>query len=239
MSARIARLVLSFTVLLAPGLFLAGCASVAEPPPLVPFEPVRPADRDWRPSPSGSLFIDGRGDNLFGRQRDYKVGDIITVLLNEETQASRVQHTTVERKSTSDVLPSIQGALTNVIRPAIGQNLSNVAGQANLGASDLKSDGSGDHGQRATLSGAIAVSVIEVMANGNLVVRGEKQLALSEGSEVIRVSGVVRVEDIAPNGTVTSRRLASAQFAYRGSGDMAAVTSVGWGTRVLGKFWPF
>ena len=79
----------------------------------------------------------------------------------------------------------------------------------------------------------------EVMTNGNLIVRGEKQLALSEGSEVIRVSGVVRVDDIAPNGTVTSKRLASAQFSYRGSGDMASATQVGWGTRLLTQLWPF
>ncbi len=221
------------------GIVLGGCTSVAEPPPLAAFEPVRPVAREFRAAPTGSLFVDGRGDNFFGQQRDYRVGDLITVLLNEETQASRVQHTTVERKSANDALPSIQNALTNIIRPLVGQNLSNVAGQAQVGSTDIKSDGQGDHGQRATLAGSIAVSVVEVMTNGNLIVRGEKQLALSEGSEVIRVSGVVRVDDIAPNGTVTSKRLASAQFSYRGSGDMASATQVGWGTRLLTQLWPF
>jgi flagellar L-ring protein precursor FlgH len=81
--------------------------------------------------------------------------------------------------------------------------------------------------------------VIEIMANGNLVLRGEKQVALTEGSEVIQVAGVVRAEDIAPNNTVASRRLANAQIAYRGTGDLAATSRAGWGTSGLLKLWPF
>jgi flagellar L-ring protein precursor FlgH len=81
--------------------------------------------------------------------------------------------------------------------------------------------------------------VIEIMANGNLVLRGEKQVALTEGSEVIQVAGVVRAEDIAPNNTVASRRLANAQIAYRGTGDLAAPSRAGWGTSALLKLWPF
>ena len=59
------------------------------------------------------------------------------------------------------------------------------------------------------------MAVVEVMRNGNLVVRGEKQLALTEGAEIIQVSGIVRTDDIAPNNTVQSRRLANAQIVYR------------------------
>ena len=85
----------------------------------------------------------------------------------------------------------------------------------------------------------VAVTVVEILANGNLVLRGEKQLALSEGSEVIQVAGIIRPEDIAPNNTVQSRRLAHAQIAYRGTGDLAAATRPGWGTNAFMKLWPF
>jgi flagellar L-ring protein precursor FlgH len=81
--------------------------------------------------------------------------------------------------------------------------------------------------------------VVEVMANGNLVLRGEKQLALTEGSEVIQVAGIIRPDDVAPNNTVQSRRLANAQIAYRGTGDLANATRAGWGTSALLKIWPF
>jgi len=81
--------------------------------------------------------------------------------------------------------------------------------------------------------------VIEVLPNGNLVIRGEKILTLSEGSEVIQVSGIVRTEDVAPDGTVQSRRLANAQISYRGSGDLTNAVRPGWGTSALQKYWPF
>jgi flagellar L-ring protein precursor FlgH len=216
---------------------MAGCARA----PLMPspaFAPVIPQASASAPASSGSIFIDGRGDNLFGRQRDYRVGDVITVLLNEQTQASRLQHTTLARSSSNNAFPSVQAGLTSALKGSI-PGLSSFFGQVKPDGSTIKSDGQGDSGQQASLVGAIAVSVIDVMANGNLVVRGEKQLALSEGSEVIQVSGVVRAEDIAPNGTVTSRRLANAQIAYRGYGDGADAARPGWGTRVLNAVWPF
>ena len=221
---------------------LGACASTPQMTPSPQFAPVVPVAAEPSRAVTGSLFVDGRGDSFFGRQRDYRVGDIITVLLSEDSQATRIQHTTVERKSTNDAFPSIQAGVSSALSKShlpLGKGLGSAAGQIKADGADTKSDGQGDHGQRATLSGSIAVIVVEVMSNGNLVVRGEKQLALSEGSEVIQVSGVVRNEDIAPNGTVLSRRLANAQFSYRGSGDLANATQMGWGSRMLYKFWPF
>ena len=110
---------------------------------------------------------------------------------------------------------------------------------ANLLGGTIKNEGSGTADQTATLTGSVAVSVIDVMANGNLVLRGEKQLALTEGAEIIQVAGVVRPDDIAPNNTVQSRRLANAQITYRGTGDMAAASRAGWATSGLLKLWPF
>ena len=87
--------------------------------------------------------------------------------------------------------------------------------------------------------GSVTVTVVDILANGNLVVRGEKKLGLAEGTEVIQVAGVIRPQDVGPNGTVQSLRLANAQIAYRGTGDLANATKVGWGTSLLHKFWPF
>ena len=99
--------------------------------------------------------------------------------------------------------------------------------------------GSGAGGQLTTLTGSIAVTVVEVMSNGNLVVRGEKQLALTEGTEIIQVAGIIRPDDVSPSNTVQSKRLANAQIAYRGTGDLANATRAGWGTSALIKLWPF
>jgi flagellar L-ring protein precursor FlgH len=107
------------------------------------------------------------------------------------------------------------------------------------GDATLKSEGKGNAGQTAELTGAISVTISEVLPNGNLVIRGEKQLALSEGSEFIQVAGIVRPEDVAPDGSVQSRRLANAQIAYRGTGELANASRGGWGTQLLNRFWPF
>jgi flagellar L-ring protein precursor FlgH len=89
------------------------------------------------------------------------------------------------------------------------------------------------------LKGSVAVSVVSVMANGNLVLRGEKQLALTEGAETIQVAGIIRPEDVSAINTVQSRRMANAQISYRGSGDLASTAKAGWGTSALMKLWPF
>ena len=109
----------------------------------------------------------------------------------------------------------------------------------NLNAAKTTSTGKGSADQQASLSGSVTVTVIEILANGNLVVRGEKKLGLSEGTEVIQVSGVIRPQDVGPNGTVQSLRLANAQISYRGTGDLAIASKPGWGTIGLMKFWPF
>ena len=108
-----------------------------------------------------------------------------------------------------------------------------------MDGASMSNKGTGAADQQATLTGSVAVSVVEVMPNGNLVLRGEKQLALTEGSEIIQVAGIIRPDDVAPNNTVQSRRLANAQIAYRGSGDLANATKAGWGTSTLLKIWPF
>ena len=220
---------------------MTGCAA----PPLTPttqFAPVHSAPVARADNYSGSLFVDGRGDNFFGRQRDYQVGDVITVILNESTQASRTQNTTISRTATNDAFPTVQSGLSSALKNSglpLANGMASATAQIKADGAKTTSDGTGNAGQLATLTGSIAVSVVEVMSNGNLVVRGEKQLALSEGSEVIQVSGVVRTEDVAPNGTVLSRRLANAQIAYRGSGELANAAQPGWGTRVLMRLWPF
>jgi flagellar L-ring protein FlgH len=109
----------------------------------------------------------------------------------------------------------------------------------NLNSAKIDNTNTGLANQEATLSGAVSVTVVEVLANGNLMVRGEKQLAFTEGSEVIQISGILRPNDVSPNNMVQSRRLANAQISYRGTGDMANASKAGWGTSALLKLWPF
>jgi len=222
----------------------AGLAGCAAPPagPSAQFAPVFPVEHVKENQYSGSIFEDGSSETLFGRKRDYRVGDQIMVVLDESAQATRVQGSKTSRAATNDAIPSVQAGIGRALGgygfPGMSA-LSSAATQIKPDGNTITSEGTGNAGQLQTLKGNIAVTVVEVFANGNLYVRGEKRLELSEGAEVIQVSGMVRVQDIAPNGTVMSNRLANSQIAYRGYGDGAAAAQAGWGTRFLYRFWPF
>ena len=212
---------------------LQACASdntelVLKPSP--DFAPVYPLASDRPKVATGGIYSNRQSDAWFGRGRNYQVGDIITVLLNESTQAARTQNSEINRDS-KNTLPTGFSTQLGKMSPFLnGIDLNN-------NAIDSKSKGQAD--QQASLVGSVAVTVVEILAKGNLVIRGEKKLGLAEGTEVIQVTGVIRPEDVGPNSTVQSRRLANAQIAYRGTGDLANATRVGWGTSLMHKLWPF
>jgi flagellar L-ring protein precursor FlgH len=221
-------------LVLALPMLLAGGCTVLPPTPLThspDFAPIQPLAADRTRLATGGIYNSRVSESWFGRSRNYQVGDVITVLLSESTQAKRSQDSKVSRDSSNTLLPT---GLT--ARAAAGTNL--LSG-LKLNGGSVSNTGAGTANQLATLEGSVAVTVVEVLTNGNLVLRGEKQLALSEGSEVIQVAGTIRPEDVAPNNTVQSRRLANAQITYRGTGDLAAASRAGWGTSALVKLWPF
>jgi flagellar L-ring protein precursor FlgH len=220
---------------------LSGCATAPEPLAHTPeFAPVIPVAVEKPRMATGAIYNGRHSDNFFGRSRNYRVGDLITVMLDESTRAGREQKGSVSRDAENNVVPS--GLVSKIMRlpdKLLGNKFDGALNGVNLNKSTIKSDGVGTAGQSASLSGAVSVTVVEVLSNGNLMVRGEKQLALTEGAEIIQVSGIIRPDDVSPNNMVQSRRLANAQISYRGTGDMAAVAKTGWGTKALLKVWPF
>ena len=224
-------------ILLIGSVMLVGCLSgcnVMPPQALThspQFEPVYPLKQVQASTATGAIYIGRQSDSWFGKGRNFQVGDVITVLLNESTQAARSQVGSISRNSTNDMLsPGLA---------VLGNKLGGVMKGTDFSKTDISNKGTGTADQTASLTGSVAVSVVEVMPNGNLVLRGEKQLALTEGSEIIQVAGIIRPDDVAPNNTVQSRRLANAQIAYRGKGDLANATRAGWGTSAVLKLWPF
>jgi len=214
---------------------LQGCASrepvMSSLSPSPDFAPVYPLAKDQTAPATGGIYGNRQSDAWFGRGRNYQIGDLITVMLNESTQADRSQKTDISRDASNTALPKGASTLLGNVHPFFDGLSMNAAKTA--------SAGKGSAAQAASLTGSVTVTVTEILANGNLVVRGEKKLGLSEGTEVIQVAGVIRPQDIGPNGTVQSLRLANAQISYRGSGDLANASKPGWGTSALLKIWPF
>ena len=217
--------------MLAASLMLAACAGPMPVAMSPEYTPVQPLPRDANRPATGAIFATDSTDMWQARRREYRVGDVITVLLNESTQAARTLNNETSRESSNNAVPS--GLATQ-----LGELLPSTSGIKTDGAK-ISNKGKGVADQQASLTGSIAVTVVEVQANGNLVIRGEKKLALSEGGEVIQVAGIIRPDDVSAINTVQSRRLANAQISYKGAGDLANATRAGWGTSMLYKFWPF
>ena len=163
--------------------------------------------------PTGSLFNPYSSNNgLYTDTRAHKVGDLISVQLDERTSASKNAGTTLGKSNSIGF-----GALAVGGRPVTINGYDTSASLSNT--SDF--EGNSDASQSNSLTGNISVSVVKVLANGNLVVRGEKWLMLNNGNEYIRVTGIVRSEDVSSDNTVSSQRIANARIQYGGTGDFA------------------
>ena len=198
------------------------------------FEPVTPIMPAEITTVTGSIFADSNARYRFGFKKNFQVGDIITVVLTEATQAQRQSGVETTREGTNSPLKALQGAF------ALDSNRLKKAAKA-IPFDDLtiESKGSGTANQAASLSGAIAATVIQVLPNESLLIKGQKRLTLSEGSETIQLLGLVDQRDVQPDNTVLSSRLANARISYEGSGDLSAVAKVPWGTNLVNKVWPF
>ncbi|MBY6016988.1 flagellar basal body L-ring protein FlgH [Ferrimonas balearica] len=200
---------------------LNGCSTTYIPEPVQPDAPeyAPPALEFSLPTPAhGSLYRKGYNLALYQDRRAYRVGDILTVDLEEKTQASKKADTSTSKDS------SLQGS------GSYGFGSSTGSGQAQLGGGRDFS-GNGSSSQQNQLTGAITVTVSGVLPNGVLVIRGEKWLRLNQGDEYIRLVGLVRPEDVDQANRISSQRIADARISYGGRGTLADVNAPGWGMR--------
>ncbi len=205
----------SLTVLLAAALG-AGCASS---PDHEAFGPWPEEDLAVAPAANGAIYQAGRDVALFENAVARNVGDLVVIRLAEQTQASK-SATTSTKKSTSADLPG----------PTIAGRPVTVNGTEVLQMgleNETEFSGSGSSAQSNRLSGEISATVVRRLGNGNLVVRGQKWLTLNQGSEYVRVEGVIRPIDIQPDNSIESWKVANARIGYGGKGSLAAANKPG------------
>lgn len=223
---------LCFPLVLCALAVMAGCASA----------PRARDDAQWAPTPppvqaaapamaDGSIYHDSQNMELFTDPRAHRVGDILTVVLVESTQASK--------KATTSTSKTDKAALAS---PTVLGHALSVGGKlADMELSGERSfDGAGSSSQSNQLTGQITVTVAQRLSNGNLMVRGEKWLTINQGQELVRVSGIVRPQDIGQDNVVPSTRVADARISYTGRGTLADANSRGWLSRFFNSKWmPF
>jgi flagellar L-ring protein precursor FlgH len=215
-----------------PVIFLAaltGCAALQ--PPAVrpgPMDEPPPLARSNQPRVSGGgVYSPDMGMSLTSDSRAFRVGDVVTVVLQETTQASKRAGTTYSKNSSNNIAaPSLLGKVFP--KASIG------VGADNSFAGDATST------QQNALTGAITVVVQEVLPNGLLRVSGEKNLTLNQGEEFVRLRGYLRAADIDADNQVSSLRIANANIAYSAQGTLADTQSAGWLSRFFnGPYMPF
>ena len=214
-------------------LLLTGCMSTQQKPiPDDPFyAPIQPEASLTPVVRTGSLFEAGVSENLYADTKAFRVGDIVTVNLDESTSAKKSAKTELDKDS------SIELATPTVFGSPLSINGNNV--NANLSSTNAFA-GESDADQSNSLQGSITVNIVQVMANGNFVVRGEKWITINNGDEFIRLTGIIRPDDIEQDNSISSRRVANARIQYSGTGAFSDTQTQGWFVRFFNSpLWPF
>jgi flagellar L-ring protein precursor FlgH len=217
--------------ILLPSVLLAACGMLPakdhKPDPVVARVLPPPTPRT-----DGAIYQAGQQMELFADLKARRVGDVLTIVLNESTNASKNAVTkTAKTTSVANSAPTLFGqSVTLRGAPLLSATLN--------GADSF--DGEGSSTQSNSLAGSLTVTVVDVQANGNLVVQGDKTLKLNQGDEFVHISGVIRTADIATNNTVTSDKLADAKISYSGKGAVDSSNRMGWLARFFNSpFSPF
>lgn len=180
---------------------------------------------------AGGIYQPEHGLALFSDRRATHVGDIVTIILREQTSSSKSADTSLSKETG---LSFDEANILGVPITAGAYSMDTSLAQTRDFSGGAKSD------QSNRLDGSITVSVAEVLPNGLLRVQGEKWLNLNRGDEFIRVEGLIRPEDISAENSIMSTKLANARISYSGRGELADSNKVAWITRFFNsKLWPF
>ncbi len=212
---------------------ISACSNTVELSKALPndpdFAPILPEVEEDAIIPTGSLFKENYVNNIYSDSKAHRIGDIISVILSESTQANKNAKTELKKENNSTLDPIV--GLGGVPLTANGNTLQFGINQNSKFKGDAKAD------QGNSLSGDISVHVLRVLPNGNLMIRGEKWITLNNGDEYIRLTGVIRAKDINSNNTILSTKIANARIQYAGTGSFADVNEQGWLTKFFNSSW--
>lgn len=176
------------------------------------------------------VILNEKSISLFQERRSYEVGDIITILLEENMNAKKNAKTSTNKSSSGDIkAPILLG-----LKPNIGGNLAKKFGVDGIGdlsvgyGGDTAWSGDGSSSQSNSLNGVIAAFVTDKLENGNLRISGMKKLLINQGKETIVIEGIIRPIDIDTDNTILSTKIAGANISYYGEGSIGDSQKMGW-----------
>ena len=203
-------------------LLLAACAHSPREPLVQQPMTIRPKPQlQAAPAPlNGAIYRTGPGSQtLFEDRRPHSVGDILTILVSENVNASKNSAANVSRTGSAS-------AELSLVPKVFGGLMSGTLDTGASGKNNLSSKGGANAAN--TFNGVITVTVMDVLPNGNLQVSGEKQMLINQGTEFIRFSGVVNPRTVSTNNTVPSTQVADARIEYSAKGYIDEAQQMGW-----------
>ena len=226
-------------IIVAMAFFLGACAPAQKKStPMPSYGPEQYPDPDAvTEADSPSLFQPNRTQFLFGDNRARNVGDIVTVHIEESSDAESRANTEYDRDSTMDLSSMPISAATGAIFPGAGTP--GEMQQQFQSQSDRDFEGDGTTSRGSDVQASVSARVVEVLDGGVMHVEGARQIKVNNETQIIAVRGLVRSRDVDSNNSVSSTQLADAQIEMYGEGILADQQRPGWLTRVLGRVWPF
>ena len=205
-------------------LLLAACTTV---PPTNVHQPMtmRPMPRPGLQAGNGAIFQAAVTRPLFEDRKARHPGDTMTIKITENTAASTKSNNKLDRSQENTTSISAMG------QPLLGTNFQ-VFGSSAF-------EGKGEAANNNVFTGTITVTVIDVYPNGNLLVSGEKQLAIGNEQEFVRVSGVVNPAFVDFSNSIDSSKVADARIEYKTSGQIGEGVMMGWLARFFLNVLPF
>ena len=222
-------------ILLFAGIVLAGCARQPQPIVAIP-EPLEEIyDSEQVVNEAGSLWQQSNR-SMFSDRKARAVGDIVTVIISEQSSASKEATTSTDRSTNmSASIPNFFGMETKDFWADNGIDLENlVNADFNNGF-----DGSGSTTRKEDLSAYLTTQVVGCYPNGQLKIRGGKEVMVNNEVQIIYLTGIIRPVDITANNTVNSSKILNARISYTGKGSVSDKQKPGWAMRVLDNVWPF
>ncbi|MEW6266667.1 MAG: flagellar basal body L-ring protein FlgH [Thermodesulfobacteriota bacterium] len=189
----------------------------------------------------GSLFADEAKANLFSDFKARNVGDIITINVTETSKASKNAKTQLGRSNqVAAGITSLIG-FENYKHPLIETVLGPEFNLATGIEASYKSKFTGDAKttRDESMTAQISARIIQVLPNGNLVIRGSREITVNYEKQYIIIQGVIRPQDVSPDNTISSSYIADAKIDYAGEGDLSRQQRQGWLSRLLDYIWPF
>lgn len=217
-------------------LTLGSCARPKQPPIVQVPEPLEDSKMPVLDERTPGSLWDGHNKSIFADLKAKIVGDIVTVLISEESSASKNATTSTDRNTSMGAsIPNLFGIENSDFITDSNLDLDNLV-RAEF---EKEFQGDGTTTRSGTFTASLSTQVIELYENGNLKIRGGKEVMVNNEVQIIYLTGIVRPTDITAANTVPSNKILNARISYTGRGSISDNQKPGWLMRTLDNVWPF